>query len=211
MQVLDVLGIEMPWKADGASLRRPLSEERPRKQMMSGKPGSGWVRHLTSAQLDLGPQLQRKLALFGSGSSNPYRVPRPPKFGALVGRKVTECRVERGAERVRVDSLASFLDFRPTPEAVPFDVAGRFTGQASGTVRYVALAVNGTVRTVTRTWQTMPDRWLATPPLDAWQIGRNEVDVFLVTGDDAHPVLRQLRVEAARAVSSGNDEAEDGE
>ena len=33
----------------------------------------------------------------------------------------------------------------------------------------MAVGVNGVVRAVTRTWESEPDRWLATPPLDAWK------------------------------------------
>ncbi len=51
------------------------------------------------------------------------------------------------------------------------------------------MAVNGVVRAVTRTWSSAPHQWLATPPLDAWREGPNDVKVFIVDADARGPLL----------------------
>ena len=189
--VIDALGVEVPWTIDGASLRRPLAEERRSKTVVFDH--EGHARPFGAEGPDLGPSLQRKIALFGSGG-NPFRVPRAPEFSGLVGRPVAGLPVASGGAAVTIDSLSSFLDFHPTPDAAPFDVGGRFAGGPVAAVRYVAVAVNGTIRAVTRTWESEPGRWLATPPLDAWRTGHNDLDVFLVSGNDSRPRLVRARI-----------------
>jgi hypothetical protein len=82
----------------------------------------------------------------------------------------------------------------PRADLVPFDVAGEVkTAARSVEPIYIALAVNGTVRAVTRTWRTEPTRWLATPPLDAWREGSNDVEAFALDSDDRGPVLQKNR------------------
>jgi hypothetical protein len=190
--VLDVLGLEPTAKPDGASLRRPLVEDRPTKRILFSEGKAS--RTYPDGGVDLGPALARKAARFGEG--NPFRVPRPARFATLVGRPLATLTVQDGGGRMAVDDLSQFTDFRATADAVPFDLSGRLTSPGRG-VTWVAVAVNGTVQAVTRTWESEPGRWLATPPLDAWKTGANEVDVFVVSGDERNPLLRATVVEAA--------------
>jgi hypothetical protein len=71
-------------------------------------------------------------------------------------------------------------------------VSGRpARAKPDGSPTFVTVAVNGTVRAVTRTWSAEPCGRLATPPLDAWHDGRNEVEVFVVEADVRGPILRR--------------------
>jgi len=190
--VLDALGMELPWAMDGASLRRPLDQERASKTVVFDQ--EGHARSFGPEGPDLAPALRRKVALFGTGA-NPFPVPRAPRFSGLIGRRVAELPCAGGTgPHVIIDSLGKFLDFRPTPEESAFDVAGRFAGGGAGGVKYVAVAVDGTIRAVTRTWEAEPERWLATPPLDAWRTGRNDLQVFLVDGDERRPRLSRAPI-----------------
>jgi hypothetical protein len=187
--VAAAMGIELPWAADGASLLDPSVPDRPSKHFFrSGRP----LPPIDRRGPDPGPLLQRKLALF-DGSDNVYRVPRPPRFGELVGRPLAELRVVDGGATVEVDFLDAFANVDTGADPVVFDVGGRL-GEANpdGSPTYVAVAVNGTVRAVTRTWATEPRGWLATPSLDAWHDGRNDVQVFVVETDTRGPVLKRL-------------------
>jgi hypothetical protein len=76
---------------------------------------------------------------------------------------------------------------------IPSSTRGRRRSRSRSGVTYVAVALNGVIRAVTRTWITQRDRWLATPPLDAWRRGRNELDVFIVEGSEEKPLLRRLQ------------------
>ena len=81
----------------------------------------------------------------------------------------------------------------PDADAVPFDVSGDLRGRRKGAdPAYVAVAINGVIRAVTRTWASKSG-WLATPPLDAWRRGGNSLEVFLIDESDAQPVLARLQ------------------
>ncbi|HET7618529.1 MAG TPA: sulfatase-like hydrolase/transferase [Gemmatimonadaceae bacterium] len=183
--VADVLGVDLPWRSDGSSLIDPARKDRPVKRMFIDQ--AKQPREFGPEGPDWTPALRRKFALFGE-SGNPWRVPTPPKYASLVGRAVSEFPIVEG-EAVEVDYRWAFVNFDPSVDPMPFDVGGRFAQPRPDT--YVAVAVNGIIRAVTRTWDTQPRGWQATPPLDAWRAGHNELDVFVVSGDEASPVLRR--------------------
>jgi hypothetical protein len=186
--VADALGFEMSWKADGASLLDPRTE-RDSKQMFFAD--ARQKRSYGRDGPDAAPAIQRKLYLFG-GPDNFYRVPRPDRFVELVGKPLTELRIAEDGGNVTVKSLSAFQQIVHAPDAVPFDVAGEISQPKSGAdATYVAVSVNGVVRAVTRTWSSEPRRWLATPPLDAWREGPNDLKVFIVDVDARGPLLRR--------------------
>ena len=182
--VLDALGFGGDAAIEGRSLRRPLDQERQGKRVVLE---DGRTCAFEAKGPDLGPALQRKLALFGA-AGNPFRVPRVSEFASLVGRSVAELRPVEGGNAVAIDDLERFKDFHPTPGVSPFDLAGRFR-KPCRRGSYVAVAVNGTITAVTKTFESEPQRWLATPPPAAWRPGQNEVEVFMVSGNDEAPQL----------------------
>ena len=195
--VLDVLGLEPSARPDGGSLLRPVDQDRPVKRIVFGAGGAS--RSYDARGPSVAPALAAKIRRFGP--DNPYRIPLPARYASLVGRRLGELRVAGGGGTVEVEHLSAFLSFRATRTRVPFDVAGRLEGPPPQGVTWIAVAVNGTVRAVTRTWDAEPARWLATPALDAWNTGRNQLEVFVVRGDDQDPVL--LRSSVAEADDPG--------
>ena len=108
-------------------------------------------------------------------------MPRPERFAELLGRPLTEMRIEDGGGNMTIAHLPEFNRVDPRAEMVPFDVAGEITNPTPRTSpTFVAVAVNGTIRAVTRTWSSEPNKWLATPPLDVWREGANDLQVFVV-------------------------------
>lgn len=201
--VLDVLGLEATTsKPDGGSLRRPLGQERPAKRMVFAD-GAAWHSYGPQGP-DIRPALARKLERFGEGAANPFRIPRPARYAGLLGRPVTGLAVRDGGGRAVVDDLSRFTDFRSTPEATPFDLSGRLESPSAGSgATWVAVAVNGTIGAVTRTWDAEPLRWLATVPLPTWRQGHNDVEVFLVRGDERKPTLVRTTLSGGGADSGG--------
>ena len=176
--VADVLGIDLPWKADGSSLLDPAAPPRPAKRILVDS-GQRTVTYPPDGP-DIRDALRRRVALFG-GSENPYRTPRPARFGDLVGRAVADLATEGSRVTVSLENAARFENVDPGAPAVPFDVSGTLS-PAPGTPASIAVAINGTIHAVTRTWATKPDGFMATPTLEAWRPGRNVVEVFLIEG-----------------------------
>jgi hypothetical protein len=78
---------------------------------------------------------------------------------------------------------------------MPFEVAGQLdSGSPTDRLPFLAVSVNGTIRAVTRGWQTAPSEWVATPPLDAWRNGANSVGVFRVDEAPAGLLLHRCTV-----------------
>lgn len=193
--IADALSLELPWTADGSSLLDPDREERPTKTVFSG--ATGRPHSLNADGPALGPALSRKLALFGDGTSNVHRAPRLPPYDALIGRRIDTLGVEGGGGSVEIMKAWEYDDVDPDdPQAIVFDVAGRFAETRPGTV--VALAVNGIVEAVTRTWESNPRGWVATPRFDAWRPGPNALDVFVVEVDGDDLRLRRTSVGQVR-------------
>ncbi len=201
--VAHVAGVRVPWRTDGRSLLEPSRS-------------SGKVIYFDSARQvvevagegpDMEAALQWKRALFDP--ADPYRVPRTDAFGELVGRPVRDLEVGGGGGEVYVDYLSDFENMNVSDESVAFDIAGRFRQAQASSATYVAIAVNGVVQAVTRTWRLSPADWLATPPLSVWRNGRNTLDVFVVSHSPQGPVLRRSAIRPGRADSPSGDEGTD--
>ncbi len=150
---------------------------------------------MSAGLLDIAPAMRRKFDLFG-GAGNPHRAPRIPGLEDLVGRSLAELRVVESGGRAELLQAREYDEVDPQATDVVFDVSGRFDSPRPGTL--VAVAVNGVVRATTRTWESNPRGWLATPPFGCWQAGRNEVEVFVVERDAAGRLLRRVSLGQAR-------------
>ena len=194
--VADLLGLTMPWKADGISL---VSGAATRAEKTLYYDSAERSKTFAAGEPSIERDLARKTALFG-GAENVYRVPRPPRFADLVGRPLDELAVSgNGGGTVEVDFLSEFRNIPPDGTEVPFDFGGRLPEAATrGTPTYLAVVVNGVVAAVTHTWARQPDGWLATPPLDAWRAQNNEVQVFRLDEAGGRPVLRRCELREAR-------------
>jgi arylsulfatase A-like enzyme len=185
--VADVLDLDVPWTVDGRSLIDPQRRDRPVKVMFSGSKGRR--QNIDPSGLSLDGALARKLETFGDGSANPHRAPRLPPFDQLIGQPLASMKVADGGGRVEIANSVEYEDVDLAAPAVVFDVAGRFDAPHPDAV--VALAINGTIEAVTRTWESNPRGWVATPRLNAWRPGRNVLDVFIVERTDAGYLLQR--------------------
>ena len=192
--VAAALALDVTWSIDGISLLDPARLERPSKVIVPA--ATGKRLEVSAGGPDPGPALHRKLALFGDGAGNRHRAPRLPGLDELVGRPVSELRVENGGGVVEIFHAWAYADVDPTAPAAVFDVAGRFGSPRPNT--FIAVAVNGIVEAVTRTWELNARGWLATPRFDAWKRGRNAIDVFVIERDDGGVLLRRTSVGQVR-------------
>lgn len=109
-----------------------------------------------------------------------------------MGRRLDELQIVEGKGLIKVDAPDAIKGFDRSAGAVPFDVSGVVAEEARDLKgNYIAVAVNGTVRAVTRTWSSRTGRWLTTPPLDAWHEGENDLQIFLISTPQGTPLLRR--------------------
>jgi hypothetical protein len=192
--IAGALGVRVTWPIDGASL---LDQERPARRLKRMFSGDGRRRDdFDAAGPDLAQALARKLELFGDGARNRQRAPRLPEFDGLISLPLTALRIADDGPPAEVTDAWEFEHVDLASPAVVFDVSGRFASPLPET--YVAVAVNGVIEAVTRTWESNPRGWSATPGFGVWRQGRNDIGVFLIGHDQAGPLLRRVPLKDVR-------------
>ncbi|MDQ3890487.1 MAG: sulfatase-like hydrolase/transferase [Actinomycetota bacterium] len=188
--IADVLGAPLPYHADGLSLFDPTNDRgRVEVDQRVGKAVSAGVDAAAEEKYET---LRRKLAIFGSGRTGSlYAFGR---YNALVGRKPSGIGVVGGTDlAASVDNEALLASVDLGSALAPSHVTGRLDGDAARAGVYLALAVNGRIAGVTRSF-TVGDDVLFSALLreSAFRQGRNEVDVFAVRAREGRLGLEQL-------------------
>jgi hypothetical protein len=189
--IADVLNVRLPYRAEGRSaFSRAV---RRRRQIRLPTRDFSRIVRISARRNERRRRgnIRRRLALFGFGASGLYDRIGPN--GRLVGRPVSSLRV-RGAGRLgaSLGFARGFRGVRRSTGIVPAHVAGDVRGGRRGEKRAVAIAVNGKVEAVGRTFYLRGDRaehFAAMVPEGALQDGANLVEVFEVTRGG---VLRRL-------------------
>jgi hypothetical protein len=178
--IADTLGITMPFKVDGRSLRDPSYTGRPDVEMEQTS-GKRVRMSITQFEARKHASLQRRLAQFGSGSWKPvYDIgPRPD----LIGRSVP---TKGGAgPDVSLQFSDQFANVQPDSGVVPAHVRGRVSDKVPvGTT--LAFALNGKVVATGSSFKPVGRykvEFTALLPADAFVKGRNKLDIFRVDGD----------------------------
>lgn len=181
----DILNFQLPYRADGRSaFSRTIRRRRFVRMIKRDFSGTLTVsaRSMEGRRKAL---VRRKLARFGSGDFRTLYTGIGPNR-QLVGRQAADLRPAglatiratiMGASDMRAVNFASIV--------LPTQVAGPVNGGARGAKRDVALAVNGRIEGVGRTFYLRGSRqesFAVMVPEIAMRPGRNRVEVFEVTG-----------------------------
>ena len=171
--IADVLGIKIPWRVDGRSFFQ--SGHSAQVNFLTAR---GWAHadvHALARQR--ARTVRRKTELFGGGL---LRLGPHPE---LLGRQVSDLHVVPSAARASIDGKVAAL-IRSLPansEIQPAQVMGSITGPGAAENRQLAMAVNGRVAAVTRTYREGSTvRYSAMAPESDFHPGRNEVALFWI-------------------------------
>ena len=173
--IADALRVPLPWPTDGSSAFDP---GRPRPETVTMTEAGADQVSVSRARLRrAGPVLARKLALFGSGRDR-RRLFSLGEWAGLVGRRVPSARLEAlRSPDVRLAGADRFEDVRLTAPVVPGHVEGTIEG--ADAKRDLAIAVNGRISAVTRTFRLDgATRFAAVLPDWALREGANDVTVL---------------------------------
>jgi hypothetical protein len=116
--------------------------------------------------------------MFGDPWASAYRVGPHPE---LIGKRVAH--VAAGAARAEVANAGLLADVEPSKQILPTRVTGRLPGTPPGTMRDLAVAVNGRIRAVGRSFHLHGRRtefFSMLVPESALRPGRNRVEVLEV-------------------------------
>jgi hypothetical protein len=189
--IADTLGVPIPWAVDGRSALAGRSRDRLQLGTERGLITTPIAQVLTRRD----EALQRQIELFGSGADSPgiHGVGPHPE---LLGTSVDRLRVGGNATaRVHLHAkLAALLRRLPADsELVPTPLIGSITGDEAAGGRALAVAVNGRVVAVSRTYERGGETFFSAQiPESALRSGANEVAVFWVSGSSGAVSLRRL-------------------
>ena len=140
--------------------------------------------------------LERKLAVFGSGSKENSLFPARP-YGNLIGRAAPQTPAgEKNAFHVALDYEPSILDIGPDSRFVPAHIMGKVIGEfATTTALNLAVAINGTIQGVMPCYLDAEEvRFSIFVPETAFQTGLNELTFFRVSGEETSPQFSRVNV-----------------
>ena len=180
--IADLAGMRLPYNADGSSAFSRAVRKR-RTLRIPGRDfdfvvrisGREWERRRRAV-------VARRLRMFGAGDSGFYDGIGPNR--ELVGRSVAELR-PAGAARLRgsLARAASWRNVRRASGVVPVQITGSLRGGRRGATRGVAVAINGRIEAVGRTFYLRGDpveHFAAMVPEESLREGANEVRVYEV-------------------------------
>jgi hypothetical protein len=183
--IADVLGIELPDETDGRSAFSAEVRGRDEVKMLK-RDLSGWIR-VDGDEFDRlkAEELAEKVRLFGTGADGPDRIFRIGPNQDLLGTSVAGLGTAgRSKARVSLVGAGDLDDVDPEGGYVPIWIVGKVSGGA-GDKRDIAVSVNGTIRAVGNSFKlaTGGDELISVMlPPSALEAGRNEVEVYEVTG-----------------------------
>jgi hypothetical protein len=174
--IADVLGIRVPYRLAGISLR---SRRQHADVDVHEREGGEVVGRSSAVHVAKYTTLARQLALFGSGSwAKVYDV---GPHRELLGRRVSALPVRAGRGSVSIDGASLFRSVDPRSALSPGHVTGGVSG-VHGTVD-LAVAVNGKIAAVTHTVEVEGETHFgAFVPDTAFRPGANSVEVYAVRG-----------------------------
>jgi hypothetical protein len=188
--IADVLNVPLGYRADGRSIFSPAV--RARRTVRIVKRDFSAVVRLSKKRwvARRAAVVRRRLRELGSGdwpslfsSYGPHRE--------LIGRPVSDLRAAGGVHATL--SLArSFSRVRRTSGVVPCQIAGRINGSGPRGVRDIAVAVNGRIEAVGRSFHLRGENvesYSVMVPEASLREGRNTVEVLEVDGDGSMALL----------------------
>jgi hypothetical protein len=188
--IADVLNLPLGYRPDGRSAfskavhaRRTVSLVKRDFSAVVRLPAGTWRARRAAV-------VRRRLRELGSGNW-------PSLFTAfgphreLIGRRVGDVRAAGGV-RATLSLASSFAHVRRASGVVPCQVAGRIHGSGPGRERDIAVAVNGRIEAVGRSFHLRGERvesYSVMVPEESMRDGRNTIEVLEVPGDGAMALL----------------------
>ena len=190
----DALGLKLPYKADG----RPAGSAVVKRRRTISLPNREFTKTITISgarwKARRAVVIRRRLRQLGSGEQSMFTGIGPHR--ELIGKAPADERAAgASAVRAQVADASAYRAVRRASGIVPTQVAGNLTGGARGAKRDLALAINGTIVVVGRSFYLRGDRvehFALNVPEDALPDGRNEVALYEVLSGDRLRLLARV-------------------
>ena len=182
--IADILNFKLPYRADGRSaFSRSITRRRFVRMIKRDFSGTITVsaRRMEARRR---ANVRAKLRLFGSGDIRTLYTGMGPNR-SLLGRTASDLQpAGEGKVRASISGAANMRAVRASSLLLPAHIAGAVRGGARGAKRDVAVAVNGRIEAVGRTFYLRGSRqesFAVNVPEASMRPGRNTVEVFQVS------------------------------
>jgi hypothetical protein len=180
--IADVLGWKLGYRADGRSAFGPVTRKR-RSVTLTTRDFSTTV-HISGGRWEARRRavVRRRLRQFGSGDLASLFTGIGPHQD-LIGQPAPN--VARASVRAAVAESSLFANVRRASGVLPTQIAGDLTGGTAGAKRDLAVAVNGTIQAVGRSFHLAGDpteHFALMVPESSMQEGHNTIELFEVVG-----------------------------
>jgi hypothetical protein len=188
--IADVLGIRLPFRVDGRSLRAP----RPVPTTLQLHRSDGTTITVDRATLERrkAESLAHQVALLGNTWSSAYRVgPHPELIGRAAGALPA---LPREGLSAAVTDAQQLADVEPDSSYSPSHMAGKLNG-ADPDGRELAFALNGRIVSTGRSFPALGPHQLnfsTMLPPSAFRRGLNRIDIYEITPSDGRLALVPL-------------------
>jgi hypothetical protein len=198
--ILDVAHVRTTREMDGRSLLRPIASQAQRVRIFHRV---GTTLNTIGGEYSFDPTelarrrqaaVRRKLALFGSGSDlgRLYRIGPHPEF---IGRATADLPRVDGVAAASFHQAEELRNVDPTSGFVPGEITGEIPGGRTGGGRPIALALDGTIVAVGRTFSlagSTAENFEMIVPEAAFQRGAMDARVFEIVARSGRLALRPL-------------------
>jgi len=179
--IADVLNVPLGYRADGRSIFSPAV--RARRTVRIVKRDFSSVVSISKRRWEArrAAVVRRRLRELGSGDWASLFTAWPANRD-LIGQRVAGLRAARGV-RATLSLARSYASVRRSSGVVPCEIAGRIRGSAPGTTRDIAVAVNGRIEAVGRSFHLRGEKvesYAVMVPEGSLHDGRNNVEVLAV-------------------------------
>ena len=187
--IAEVLDVELPWSVDGRSLFDTSKPDRTELTIFGYE-----SQRLIVAPVDaeMYQTLDRKLSIFGSveTAGGLYRI---GEYSQLVGQESGNYPIDYAPDvRIWLDGGYLWQDIDPESEFVPARITGQVDTITDAREHLdFAVAINGTIQAVTRTFVRGQDLlFSAIVPETSFRKGYNHVELLVVSGPTDRPRLQ---------------------
>lgn len=195
--IADVIGLKIPWRIEGRSIFKTKVASRVFVHREQMKKGLVFSISLAGYEAARRRALARKVALFGSDGTGPglYGIGPDP---SLIGRSVGDfsparSRTYRGSLTPEIRKLLGTVNTKS--DFLPSNITGTVGGKGARRGIPLALALNGKIAAVGWSAMLKGDKhvyFTFFAPPGAFKDGRNDAQVFTVSGSAGSPKLARI-------------------
>jgi hypothetical protein len=182
--IADVLDFKMPYRADGRSAFSRATTRRRFVRMIKRDFSGKLTVSARRMEARRRANVRAKLRLFGSGDIRTLYTGIGPNR-QLLGRTAADLKpAGQGNLRASISGAANLRTVRPSSLLLPTQIGGPVRGGKRGAKRDVAVAVNGRIEAVGRTFYLRGSRqenFAVNVPEASLKPGRNAVEIFQVS------------------------------